>query len=131
MTRPTTQQVQAIRNRLVAQRKALLASTHDEIARWGEHPMGEVAGEVPDAGDESVAVLMTDLDHAVLKRHVGEIRDIDAALVRMREREYGLCVDCGDDIDVERLSVFPTARRCVRCQSRRERTYAEVAAPTL
>ncbi len=131
MTRPTPHQLQQLRRTLVAERNALLADAQSELTRWGEHPIGELAGEVADVGDESVATMVTDLDHAIVERHVDAVRDIDAALARMRNRSYGVCADCGDDIEWRRLSAFPTAKRCVDCQSLHERTYAHRATPTL
>jgi DnaK suppressor protein len=131
MPRPTPQQLKQLKKTLEAERMALLADAQREITRWGEHPIGELAGEVPDVGDESVATMVTDLDHAILERHVDALRDIDAALARMGDRSYGICVDCEDDIEPRRLAAFPMAKRCIDCQSLYERTYARRATPTL
>ncbi len=131
MTKPTLQQLHDLKRQLVAERARLLADTHDELVRWGEHPIGELAGEAPDVGDQSVATMVTDLDHAIVERHVESVRDIDAALLRMAKRHYGCCVDCDDDIEPARLAAFPTAKRCVDCQNLRERTFVHRATPTL
>ena len=37
---------------------------------------------------------------------------------------YGVCIDCGTAIDFKRLEAYPTAKRCIACQQRRERTRA-------
>jgi len=42
------------------------------------------------------------------------------ALRLIREGNYGACIDCGDAIGYERLSAYPTAGRCIRCQERHE-----------
>lgn len=42
---------------------------------------------------------------------------IDAALKRLDEGEYGYCVVCGEDIPKKRLEVDLTAARCVDCAS--------------
>jgi RNA polymerase-binding transcription factor DksA len=120
-----------LKHKLLAQRSALLRSAHDDLARWAEHPIGEIAGEVPDVGDESVAALVTDADHSMLQRHVAVIRDIDTALSRIGDRTYAVCTDCGDDIGLDRLSEFPTAERCIGCQPRHEATFATGAGATL
>ena len=44
------------------------------------------------------------------EEHLGEI---DAALARLDEGTYGLCVVCGRRIPEERLEARPTARTCV------------------
>jgi RNA polymerase-binding transcription factor DksA len=131
MPRPNAKQIEALERGLLAQRASLLGSAHDALARWGDHPMGELAGEVADAGDESVAALLTDLEHAAVQRGLAAVHDIDAALARIRDGEYAVCVDCGDDIDAGRLAAFPTAKRCIACQSVHEKTYADGTAPTL
>lgn len=44
-----------------------------------------------------------------------EIRQIQAALRRIKEGDYGVCVACGNDISVERLNVLPATPRCRHC----------------
>ena len=44
-----------------------------------------------------------------------EIRQIDAALVRLAEGEYGFCVKCGTEISAERLDALPATPFCKNC----------------
>lgn len=44
-----------------------------------------------------------------------EIRQIDAALVRVDEGTYGECVKCGSDISSERLAALPATPFCKDC----------------
>ncbi len=70
-----------------------------------------------DPADESVADLASDI---TLQRSVGEgleLAEVQRALDRMGRGEYGYCVDCGEEIPIERLRVQPTAVRDVRCQT--------------
>ncbi len=50
-----------------------------------------------------------------------ELQQIDAALARLEAGEYGLCADCGQEIDPRRLKALPYALLCAECASRRER----------
>jgi len=84
----------------------------------------ELAGRVHDIGDASVADLLVDLQLADIDRHINEIRDIDAALLRIATGSYGVCSDCRASIAVERLQAYPNAKRCYRCQDNHEHTYA-------
>lgn len=88
-------------------------------------------GIVGDPGDESVAYMMTDLSLAEATRDVNELRAVDAALRKIAEGDYGVCADCGRDIDYERLKAYPTAMRCVECQSKHEKIYASQGTPSL
>lgn len=46
-----------------------------------------------------------------------ELQRIDAALRRMEEGEYGVCVRCGEDIAVKRLEIDPSVPTCINCAS--------------
>jgi hypothetical protein len=48
-----------------------------------------------------------------------EIEDIDAALQRIREGRYGLCLACSGPIGLQRLRAIPEARFCLSCSGRR------------
>jgi RNA polymerase-binding protein DksA len=91
----------------------------------------ELAGRVHDRGDESVADLLVDLQLASIDRHVQEIRDIDAALMRIAAGNYGMCIDCESSIAVDRLEAWPTAKRCQPCQVEYERLHVGGSGPSL
>lgn len=44
-----------------------------------------------------------------------ERAELDAALARTMDGTYGICVECGIEIPVERLRARPMADRCVPC----------------
>lgn len=48
-----------------------------------------------------------------LEKH---LKDVDAALVEMAAGKYGICANCGQEIDIERLKVYPEARTCIKCK---------------
>jgi DnaK suppressor protein len=50
-----------------------------------------------------------------------ELVEIDAAVARLSDGTYGICVDCGRDIPSARLEARPTATRCVDCAAKAER----------
>jgi RNA polymerase-binding transcription factor len=50
-----------------------------------------------------------------------EIQQIDAAIERIDAGEYGICRDCGQEIDPRRLAALPYAVLCTECATRRER----------
>ena len=85
----------------------------------------DLAGEVHDLGEASLADLLVDLQLASIHRHVQEIRDIDAALLRIASGEFGRCTDCGISIKLERLKAYLTAKRCRPCQVKFEKTHVQ------
>lgn len=58
---------------------------------------------------------------ASAQRREQTLRQIEAALQRIDDEEYGLCTDCGETINPRRLQFDPTALRCIDCASKAER----------
>ena len=123
----TPEQANEMRRVIDGRRAALLNELRKDVDRSREQQYGELAGTAPDAGDESVADLIADLDHAEVEREVGELRQLDAARSRMDEGSYGECVQCGADIQYERLRATPSALRCIDCLELFEKTHAQGA----
>ncbi|MGB8080229.1 MAG: TraR/DksA C4-type zinc finger protein, partial [Pseudolabrys sp.] len=46
---------------------------------------------------------------------IREIQQIGEALKRISEGTYGVCSQCGGNIDPKRLKALPTATRCISC----------------
>jgi len=82
-----------------------------------EHAVQETrAAELQDAPD-----LEPDLTEVLLGRCQEAKDEIEEALRILDLGVYGLCAACGSAITYERLEAVPAARRCVPCQSGRDR----------
>ena len=46
---------------------------------------------------------------------------IDEALLRIKEKSYGICESCEGEIQLGRLKVLPFTRLCVKCQEENEK----------
>lgn len=128
---PSIELVSRMRERLEERFHELRDLIRQELLSSDEEQYIDLAGRVHDTGDEAVADLLADVNLAVIDHHVEEIRDIDAALLRIASGSYGRCVDCTDFIEPARLDAYPTAKRCHRCQSRREQTHVQPRHPRL
>lgn len=127
----TADETAQLKQILEQRHQQLLEEIRDELARSGEQHYIDLAGRVTDPGDESVADMLTDLNAAIVDRQINEVREIEATYKRIAAGDYGNCVDCGADIPFTRLRVYPTAVRCVSCQSVHEKTFAHEGNPTL
>ena len=127
----TKVQIDGLKRLLERRYAALLEDTRVDVARAREENYAAVAGSVTDVGDQAVADLLCDLDHAEVARDVRQAKQLSAALARIDEGTFGRCVQCGNNIDFKRLRAHPAAARCVGCQSVYERTRAAVVMPTL
>lgn len=104
----TTIDVQKYEKRLrdrLSELNARLESIEEDLDEPADQDAEERATERE--GDE----VLENLGNAGL----AEIRMIKAALGRIEEGTYGVCVSCGEDISEERLDVVPHAPRCRHC----------------
>jgi DnaK suppressor protein len=49
---------------------------------------------------------------------------IDEALRRIKDKTYGKCVECGQQISTARLEAVPHARLCIACKEKEEKKKA-------
>lgn len=127
----TRQQLEELTSRMAARTRFLAAQVREELAASDTQHHRDLSGAVADTADDALANALVDVDAAFIDRHVIELRDIDAARERMKREIFGICIDCGDAVAYERLAAYPTAKRCVTCQQKRERAYAHAGTPSL
>jgi len=60
--------------------------------------------------DRQLTLLMRERD----RQAIGEIHE---ALDRVKDGEYGICQECGEEIGLARLLAQPTATLCVHCKA--------------
>jgi len=48
------------------------------------------------------------------------LKQVDTALRRIEQNEYGICMECEEDVGYSRLKARPEALLCVGCQENRE-----------
>ena len=120
----TDSQVRQLKRLLDDRFKILWKEIGAELDESDQERFLQVAGEVQDLEDRSLADLVTDLNITLIDKHVQETRDINDALIRINKGTIGICGECGGRIDFERLLAYPTASRCLRCQQVYEKTHA-------
>lgn len=107
----------ALKASIEARRSVLQA----EIAAGRERARAGTPDGVADRGDESIADVMAEIGNAEVERDMQELQSLDAALERLADHHFGICVQCGVDIGLKRLRAEPGAARCIECQRQAER----------
>ena len=92
----------------------------DELEQSGKKRYLDLAGSVHDTGDEAAATELIDMQHALIQRHLFELREIEVARGRLAAGTIDECEDCGEPIGYKRLMANPVAVRCIGCQGRFE-----------
>lgn len=118
-------QQEALQQQLEAQRSDLRAAIRDELTRSDDESIARVTEPVHDAGEESFADLLSEVNAATLGQSIRALREVEAALERLTSGHYGLCEECKEALSFERLQACPTARRCLSDQQRYEREHRD------
>jgi DnaK suppressor protein len=74
-----------------------------------------------DPMDEIQSATERDLAIGYVDREYTLLRDVRAALRRIREGSFGACIECEWAISPKRLAAVPWAPRCIRCQEAADR----------
>lgn len=128
----TVEQQKQLELALKSRYQQLIDEVRQELGQDGERHFADFAeAGGSDQGDESVADALADIAAARADRQVNEMREIEAARKRMKQGEYGICLDCDEAMIFERLLAYPTALRCVRCQQVHEKIHASEGTPSL
>ena len=62
-----------------------------------------------------------EIDYTLEENSEHVLTAIEAALQRIEDGTYGICVNCGQEIAEERLAAIPWATHCIDCKRLEER----------
>ena len=111
-----------INDALVARRDELQAEydqTLTEITELQRERLTDSAGD--DQADTGTKTLEREQEITLANNLLERINQVERAIERLGEGNYGYCEKCGNAIPVERLSAFPSATLCVHCKQLEER----------
>lgn len=93
---------------LTAERVRLLEELGEPIENPGQMTYGSQAAAASQVFEQQ-------RDLALRERSRAELVRVDAALRRLDDDTYGICVTCGNRIPPERLEAIPWAPACIDC----------------
>ncbi len=108
--------------------KALLLKKRNEVVEGLEAQMGRKlireAGQKVDSAMDSADLSSQDtdqgIDYSLLEMKYEQYKDIADAFRKLQNNTFGLCEECGEEIDIKRLQVNPLARYCISCKTKKE-----------
>jgi DnaK suppressor protein len=120
MTSSSTPSPSLYRERLLQDRTQLLQRIAEQ--RGGLVSRADMAADHFDNSFQSRAQICSErqTEFAINEHETAELGDIEAALERLDAGTYGQCTDCGVTIPPARLNAYPTAKRCIDCQTQKE-----------
>ena len=117
MTSSNTASLSVHRERLLHESTQLLQRIAEQ--RGGLVSRADMAAEhdVRSFDDRAQAISERNDEFAMNEHETAELGDIEATLARMDGGTYGQCTDCGMTIAPARLNAYPSAKRCIDCQT--------------
>ena len=106
-------QFEKIKEQLLKERRELMQEVNNSYETCRE--IGQDG--VPDIGDMSSAAYSRDVLFNVSETQRQRIHDIDVALEQIEKGEYGICMECGEEISPRRMEVRPFSRYCIECKT--------------
>jgi len=106
------------RNGLIEEMGLLKKSTLDSTVKDASGELSSYSTHMADQGtdaDEREKAFMLHSKGGRLLYH------IDEALRRIKDKTYGKCVECGEEISSARLEAVPHARLCIACKEKEEK----------
>lgn len=110
----------ALKEILLAKREALIQEIKQQLGQSVTEEQQRRLEAAMDSGDQALVDLDREMGISLQEMRNRERQLIDDALDSLDEGTYGVCAECGGEINEKRLQALPFARLCVECKSKRE-----------
>src|SRR5438094_3593138 len=101
--------------------REILEAKQAELAQVLRNRDGITIEKSPDALDEVQNAAERELAIRNLDRESNLLRNVRAALHRIDEGMFGICLHCEEDISPKRLAAVPWTPFCIQCQEMSDR----------
>jgi len=109
MSKLKAKEAKEIKEQLMAERELL-------IEKLNGNDLSVDDSETPDPVDLAVRNYSKNVMLAVSENESRQLALIDEAILRVDDKEYGDCQNCGNPVNPKRLKAIPWARYCLACQ---------------
>ncbi len=112
----------SIRDKMIHKIKMELLGQKTSLLNEAEMALNELPGQTvfPDLGDQATAETDRNFMLRLREREQRLLQKIDEALDRIEKKTFGICEDCGEEIDIKRLAARPVTTMCIDCKTLQE-----------
>lgn len=102
--------------------RAILLKQRELLFKEAESALNELPGQTifPDLGDQASAEIDRNFMLRLRGREQRLLKKIDEAIERIDTGTFGICDDCGNEIDIKRLEARPVTTMCIECKTLQE-----------
>jgi DnaK suppressor protein len=105
---------------LLKKRNEVVAGLEAQMGRKLTRETGQKIDSAMDSADLSSQDMDQGIDYSLLEMRYEQYKDIADAFRKLQNNTFGLCEECGEEIDLKRLQVNPLARFCIACKTKKE-----------
>ncbi len=105
---------------LLKKRNEVVEGLEVRMGRRLTRETGQKIDSAMDSGDLSSQDMDQGIDSSLLEMKYEQYKDIADAFRKLQNNTFGLCEECGEEIDLKRLQVNPLARYCIACKTKKE-----------
>ena len=116
----TAKRSEHLKKILYRKRAEVVKELEQQMGRKLTMEAGQKIDSAMDSGDMSLQDMDQGIDYSLLEMKYEQYKDIADAFRKLQNGTYGLCEECGQEIDIKRLEVNPLARYCITCKQHKE-----------
>ena len=61
------------------------------------------------------SIIDKEMSTAKLERQKQRLKQLEEALKKLEKEDFGVCIDCGEDIEFKRIKSNPVVKKCFDC----------------
>jgi DnaK suppressor protein len=110
------------RDKLLHKIKQDLLSQRDSLLKEAEETLSTLPGDInfPDMGDQATAETDRNFILRLRDRERMLLKKIEETILRIDNKDYGICEECENEIGIKRLEARPVTALCIDCKTREE-----------
>ena len=110
--------------KLLLAKRAELLEELGLLQKSGQSTLKDAAGEISSysthMADQGTDSFEREKSFQLASKSGRFLHHIDEALLRIKDKTYGKCQECGKQITTARLEAVPHARFCIQCKEKEE-----------
>jgi len=108
-------------NQFRSQLKSIRSELLGDVEKSNQHVKESAAEQMADISDHAARTYNRQLEGELGEQEWQKLKQVDVAIGKIAEGEYGVCAQCEDSIPEARLKVVPYTEFCTQCLSEMEK----------
>ena len=108
-------------NQFRSQLESIRSELLGDVEKSNQHLKESEAGQMADISDHAARTYSRQLEGELGEQEWQRLKQVDTAIEKIAEGEYGVCAQCEASIPEARLKVVPYTEFCTQCLSEMEK----------